>query len=175
MSLLEYTRVFLGPQTIHCLNRLALGAAAASAGPAHSAPQIGIPRRPSSPVDARASKQMKMVEPGNNAPGKKQSRQNIKQRRVREEKIIRDGYRANKMSAQKRLRSVQPIQTHLDTAKLPTARGAYTALNKPSPPKPCGDNLIEELRAGGFQYIAVDPSPGVKKCVQLDDPLSCQT
>lgn len=85
---------------------------------------------------------MKFAEPGHTAPAKKPSRQAIKQRRVREEKIIREGYRAANVSAQKHLQSAQLIQTSLDAAKLPAARGAYTALNKPSPPNLGSDTLV---------------------------------
>lgn len=86
---------------------------------------------------------------------KKQSRQNKKQARVRSENIIRNGYRASNISAQKYLNMASPIQTDLDTAKLPAAHGAYTALNKPSMPH--RDASVEELRRDGFRYIAVNP------------------
>lgn len=165
VSLLEHTRARLCAETTHDLSPPTLGAAAEPAGPAHGAPQTGTHKRPGSSADARPSKQMRAAEPGNTTPAKKQSRQNIKQRRVREEKIIREGYRATSASAQRRLQSAQPIQTRLDAAKLPAARGAYTALNKPSPPNLCSDSLLEDLKTDGFQYITVDPSPGVKQCV----------
>lgn len=67
---------------------------------------------------------------------KKQSRQNKKQARVRSENIIRNGYRASNISAQKYLNMASPIQTDLDTAR---------------------DASVEELRRDGFRYIAVNP------------------
>lgn len=87
----------------------------------------------------------------------KQSRQNKKQCRTRAEKIIRNGYRASSAITQKHLNNSRPIQTSIETAKFPVAYGAYTALNKPSPPKIDQTLSVQELQELGFQYIAIDP------------------
>lgn len=114
--------------------------------------------RPPPPISLEDTQPTKRPKAGNvspEAPPKKNSRQNRKQSRVRSEAIIRNGYRASSFSTQKYLSAANPIKTDLDTPKLPAARGAYTALNKPSPPKK--NASVEELMAEGFQYIAVDP------------------
>ncbi|KJA26719.1 hypothetical protein HYPSUDRAFT_52222 [Hypholoma sublateritium FD-334 SS-4] len=84
----------------------------------------------------------------------KQLRQSKKRRRVRGEKIVRDGCRASSAIAQKHLSNVRPIQTRIETAGLPTAHGDYTALNKPLSPKIDQASSVQELQALGFQYIA---------------------
>ena len=123
---------------------------------------------PSDPyiADSRPTKRTKIsannitdVEP---TPGTstapKKSRQNRKQYRVREEKIIRDGYHTSNTTTQKHLSKANPIRTSLETATLPISHGAYTALNKPSPPKIDTTLSVQELQALGFQYIAIDPT-----------------
>ncbi|KAF8970928.1 hypothetical protein BDZ97DRAFT_1409294 [Flammula alnicola] len=70
-------------------------------------------------------------------PSRQQSRQHCKKRRnARNKKILGDGYHSSAQTTRKCLSSAEIVQTALDTANLPVASGARTALNKPIPQNP---------------------------------------
>ncbi|KAF8166163.1 hypothetical protein BJ912DRAFT_1093414 [Pholiota molesta] len=82
------------------------------------------------------------------------SRQHKRRRHNRSEEIMRHGYSPSTKSVRKHLNGARAVKTNLDTAKLPVASGAYTALNKPTPQNPREVPEIEKLIQSGFQYIS---------------------
>lgn len=95
------------------------------------------------------------------------TRQHKKRKRVRSEEIIKNGYHANNKVARKHLANAIPVKTTLDTANLPVAHGAYTALNRPTPQNPKDIPMIQKImdEDSEFQYIACDPNDPAKKYV----------
>ncbi|KAF8952364.1 hypothetical protein BDZ97DRAFT_766315 [Flammula alnicola] len=87
-------------------------------------------------------------------PSRQQSRQHKKRCNARNKQILGDGYRSSAQTTRKCLSSAEIVQTTLDTAKLPVASGARTALNKPVPQNPREIPEIKALVDDGFQYIA---------------------
>lgn len=99
------------------------------------------------------------------------NRQHTKRKRIRSENIVKDGYHANHKVAQKHLANAIPVKTALDTANLPVAHGAYTALNKPTPRNPKYIPMIQKImdEDSEFQYIACDSNDPSKKYVMFND------
>lgn len=97
------------------------------------------------------------------------NRQHTKRKRIRSEKIVKSGYHANDKVTHKHLVSAIPVKTALDTANLPVAHGAYTALNKPAPRNPKDIPMIQKIMDEDreFQYIACDSNDPEKRYVHI--------
>lgn len=106
-------------------------------------------------------------QPSTSAPTKKMNRQHTKRKRIRSEKIVKSGYHANDEVTHKHLVNAIPVKTTLDTANLPVAHGAYTALNKPAPQNSREIPMIQKImdEDAEFQYIACDPHDPEKRYV----------
>lgn len=88
-------------------------------------------------------------------PPSRPSRQHKKRARERNEDIVSQGYRPSAKNARKYLNMAEVVGTDLDTAKLPVANGAHTALNRPVPANASEIPDLEKLaQHDGFQYIA---------------------
>ena len=113
-----------------------------------------------------------MSEPLNTSalsPAAKMSRQHTKRKRIRAENIATNGYHANDKVTHKHLANTIPVKTTLDTANLPVAHGAYTALNKPTPQNPKDIPIIQKImdEDGEFQYIECDTNDPGKRYALL--------
>jgi hypothetical protein len=83
------------------------------------------------------------------------SRQHKKRNRERRQDIMTYGYQPSTKNVRKYLNKASPVKTMLDTAELPVAVGAHTALNRPVPADASKAPDVQKLvEADGFQYIA---------------------
>jgi hypothetical protein len=83
-----------------------------------------------------------------------QSRQHKKRRIARDNAILIDGYHlSQKPASRKHLKNARVVKAPIDTASLPVASGAHTALNKPAPQNPTEVPEIQHLIQSGFKYV----------------------